>query len=64
MNNALRLGLIGPCEAMPVAEIVESVEVPMTQAEFDATILVQAEEIRRDPRRFMAARSVNPNIQA
>lgn len=37
---------------------------PMSQAEFDASILIQAQDIRRDPKRFMAARAVNPSILA
>lgn len=35
-----------------------------TRAEIDADTLIEAQEIRRDPQRFMAARAVNPNIQA
>ena len=50
------------------AAVVESVDIPetrdRTQAEIDADTLIGAQEIRRDPQRFMAARAVNPNIQA
>jgi len=50
------------------AAVVESVDIPetrdRTQAEIDADTLIEAQEIRRDPQRFMAARAVNPNIQA
>ena len=50
------------------AAAVEAVDFPetrdRTQAEIDAGILIEAQEIRRDPQRFMAARAVNPNIQA
>jgi hypothetical protein len=55
------------------AEIVEESEAQnprteqardRTQAEIDADTLIGAQEIRRDPQRFMAARAVNPNIQA
>jgi len=51
-----------PAEA--TVDSAPPVEKPMSQAEFDALILVQAQDIRRDPKRFMAARAVNPSILA
>jgi hypothetical protein len=54
-----------PAEA--TVDSAPPVEKPMpqvSQAEFDASILIQAQDIRRDPKRFMAARAVNPSILA
>lgn len=35
-----------------------------SSAEIDAEVLMEAERIRRDPRRFMDARAFNPAIHA
>ncbi len=47
---------------VPAATATEARE--KSKAEIDAEVLIEAERIRRDPKRFMAARSVNPSIQS